>query len=111
MAHKVRHSRDAHEAETATQVWREREELLKRKGAKSSSQAETVVTGAVPTQPGASALSAPPHQAHPDFDCDYGGGGIDINMYDDLLPQALVDLSKQPNGGMPTSSLDDELIQ
>lgn len=106
MAHRVRHSRDAQEAETATQVWREREELLKRKGTKSSSQAETLATGVVPTQPGASASSTLPHQAHPDFDCHDSGGGIDINMNEDLLPQALVDLSKQPNSGMPTSSLD-----
>jgi len=105
--HRVRHSRDAQEAETAAQVWREREELLKRKGVKSSSQAEIVAMGAIPTQPGASASSAPPHQAQPNFDCDHSGGGLDINMNKDLLPQALVHLSKQPNGGMPTFSLDD----
>lgn len=32
-------------------------------------------------------------------------------MNEDILPQTVVYLNKQLDGGMPTSSLDDELIQ
>ena len=110
MAYRARHSRDAQEAEYAAQVWREREELLQQKDGKSA-QADNLATGAIPTQAGASVLSAPLHIAQPDFDCDHSSGGIDIDMDDNFLPQALVHLDKQPNGGMPTFNLDDELIQ
>lgn len=103
MAYRAWHSRDAQEAEHAAQVWCEREELLQQKDRKSA-QADDLATGV-------GASSAPPHIAQPTFDSDHSGGGIDINMDVDFLPQALVHLDKQPNGGMSTFNLDDELIQ
>src|SRR5258708_25765289 len=76
-----------------------------------TAQAETITPGSTPTQPGANASSAPSRQAQPEFGCNHGSGGIDIDMNPEPLPQAVVYLNEQPNGGMPTPSLDDELIQ
>lgn len=109
IAYRIRHSRDAQEAEDVAQFWQQREELLEHKGKNSPKQAEIMSTSSIPTQPAASTSTAPPHTQH-DFDCDPGSGGLDFDM-NEVFPQAVIHLHKQPNGGMPIPSLDDELIQ
>ena len=91
-------------------VWGEREDLIKSKGTTSSAQEGTIATCPIPTQPGPS-TSAQSHQAHPNFSCGHGGGGVDIDKNENLLPQAVTHLHEQPDAGMPTSSFCDKLIQ
>jgi hypothetical protein len=108
LSYRIRHSRDEQSAKYVAQVLRTQDELHKHIDTRSA-QAVIEPTDPIPTHPGANTSAALPHQVQPDFGCEHSTGDINIDMNEDL-PQALVHLHKQLNHGMPTSSLDDELI-